>query len=249
MAGVRKRCKPAKEDSLYDRAVLRKISPYFTYVFLLTGISPNQITLLSQIVAVAGSLFFLHESPLFWVLGWLVLQLYLLLDDVDGEVARCLKRGSEFGVYFDTITHPFVNALVFATASFGIYRLTNDATVFLFGFLACGSALFFSIHRWYSALIKNENRIKKSGEMVRGRFQSSTTCFGNVIGKIGQLFTGVGGMVHMVLVPAALDSAIYIFGLTGKCAITFRYVFLVAAGVAFPFVLARRIYNFKKLLG
>jgi len=232
---VKKKCKPSKEDSLYDRTVLRKLSPYLTYLFLLTGLTPNQITILSQIVALVGSMFFLSTSPLYWLLGWCILQIYLLLDDVDGEVARCSGRGSAFGVYFDTITHPFVNALIFVTISFGLYRATNSAFVFLFGFLSACSALFFSVHRWYSAVVKKENRIKEPKQ----------TEFGTGVSKIAQIFTGVGGMIHMILVPAVLDLIVCLLGLK---TVSFRYVFLIAVGVAFPLILSRRIYNFKKLL-
>jgi phosphatidylglycerophosphate synthase len=98
------------EEHWAGRLYMRDLSPYFDWIALRLGFSPNQLTylmMLSGIVAgVVVSLPASGTGALWTALGGAVLiQVYLLLDCVDGEVARYLRQTSIAGVFLDRIGH------------------------------------------------------------------------------------------------------------------------------------------------
>ncbi|MBT2210652.1 CDP-alcohol phosphatidyltransferase family protein [Actinomadura sp. NEAU-AAG5] len=98
------------EEHWAGRLYMRDLSPYFAWIALRLGFSPNQLTYLMMLSGiVAGAVVSLPASgtaALWTALGGAVLiQVYLLLDCVDGEVARYLRRTSVAGVFLDRIGH------------------------------------------------------------------------------------------------------------------------------------------------
>lgn len=100
------------EEHWAGRLYMRSISPYFSWLFLRLGLSPNQLTYLmvlcGVLAGVAVSLPMAGAAGLAGALaGALLVQTYLLLDCSDGEVARFTGRTSVAGVYLDRIGHYF----------------------------------------------------------------------------------------------------------------------------------------------
>jgi len=95
------------EEHWAGRLYMRDLSPYFGWVALRLGFSPNQLTYMMMACGVlAGVAVSLPVDPLWTAVGGAVLiQLYLLLDCVDGEVARYLRQTSVAGVFLDRIGH------------------------------------------------------------------------------------------------------------------------------------------------
>jgi phosphatidylglycerophosphate synthase len=91
---------------------IRHLSIYATRVLLPTRISPNGVTWLMIAVGVLGAL----ALPLPGVVGPLVcvvaMQLQILLDCSDGEVARWRQRFSPAGIYLDRIGHYLTEAAI-----------------------------------------------------------------------------------------------------------------------------------------
>ncbi|WP_113704799.1 CDP-alcohol phosphatidyltransferase family protein [Nonomuraea lactucae] len=84
---------------------MRRISPYLTWLLAKTPISPNQATWLMIVSGLAAAV--VLALPGLWaaVLSALLVQLYLLLDCSDGELARWTGRTSITGVYLDRVGH------------------------------------------------------------------------------------------------------------------------------------------------
>ncbi|GAA4129081.1 CDP-alcohol phosphatidyltransferase family protein [Actinomadura keratinilytica] len=95
------------EEHWAGRLYMRSLSPYFAWLFLRLGFTPNQLTYLMMVCGVAaGVVVSLPVEPLWTALGGaLLIQAYLLLDCVDGEVARYLRQTSVTGVFLDRIGH------------------------------------------------------------------------------------------------------------------------------------------------
>jgi phosphatidylglycerophosphate synthase len=98
------------EEHWAGRLYMRDISPYFSWLFVRLGVSPNALTgwmIVSGVLA--GVVFAL--APTGWagiltaLVGALLVQTYLMLDCADGEVARFTGRTSVAGVYLDRIGH------------------------------------------------------------------------------------------------------------------------------------------------
>lgn len=95
------------------RLLQRGPSIYITALFIKTRITPNQVSLLSIAVGIVGFFFLLSELPALFILGVALFYFNILLDKVDGEVARYKKIFSLRGAYLDEINHLSIPALFF----------------------------------------------------------------------------------------------------------------------------------------
>jgi phosphatidylglycerophosphate synthase len=87
------------------RLYVRRASPYLTRVLLRAGVSPDAATALMILVGLLAALS-LSLGGIGGALGAVALiQLQILLDCSDGELARWLDRRSPRGVYLDRIGH------------------------------------------------------------------------------------------------------------------------------------------------
>lgn len=97
-------------------------SIYITRLLLPTNIQANQVTVVMFIVGVLGaiSIFF----------GWIWLGLFLvyfsiILDAVDGEIARYRKVFSLRGVYLDLVNHHVMPGIFFLAFTFWVADIFN----------------------------------------------------------------------------------------------------------------------------
>ena len=86
-------------------AYLRDISPYLTRILLRAGFSANGVTWLMIISAAAAAVATGWPSLLGAILAVILVQLQMLLDCCDGEVARWRQTSSPVGVYLDRVGH------------------------------------------------------------------------------------------------------------------------------------------------
>ena len=105
-------------SSLWVRWFIRKISFPFTYLFINTGWTANMVSLLSWgVIFIAAVLLCINN---FWCMlaGVILTNFWLVLDCVDGNIARCKKQKSFMGDFFDAIAGygPFA----FTTLSLGV---------------------------------------------------------------------------------------------------------------------------------
>jgi CDP-diacylglycerol--glycerol-3-phosphate 3-phosphatidyltransferase len=75
------------------------------------GVSPDAITVVGTIGAVAASVVLLANG--FWFAGTLVITFFVLLDIVDGAVARARGQGTPFGAVLDSCSDRVADAAVF----------------------------------------------------------------------------------------------------------------------------------------
>ena len=86
-------------------AYLRDISPYLTRMLLKAGFSANGVTWLMILSAASAALATGWPTLLGAVLVVVLVQLQMLLDCSDGEVARWRATSSPLGVYLDRVGH------------------------------------------------------------------------------------------------------------------------------------------------
>lgn len=93
------------EEHWAGRAYGRHVSPYFTWAFVRLGVTPNQVTVVMVVCGVLAGVVLAFGGLWSAVLAAVLIQLYLILDCSDGEVARYTGRTSIAGVYLDRIGH------------------------------------------------------------------------------------------------------------------------------------------------
>jgi phosphatidylglycerophosphate synthase len=101
---VRLRAAARGGDGFYSTFVLRRISWRFTSLAERVGLTPNQVTLISFGLGLVAAGFLAMGSRPWAVAGALLLQFCLIVDCVDGELARYRRRFSRFGAWLDATT-------------------------------------------------------------------------------------------------------------------------------------------------
>jgi phosphatidylglycerophosphate synthase len=99
----------------------RKISIYFTWFFIKTPITPNQITFIMFMLGLASAVLFMFGNYWLSLAAVLSLLLAFMLDHSDGEVARYKNLFSFKGVYLDLMQHAIVNPLIVLGIAIGAY--------------------------------------------------------------------------------------------------------------------------------
>jgi phosphatidylglycerophosphate synthase len=100
------------------RLYMRRLSPYVTRAVLPTGVSPNQLTGLMIVAGVGAGCALLWPGLGGALLAAVLVQVYLLLDCSDGELARFTGNKSVTGVYLDRVGHYFSEAALLVGLGF-----------------------------------------------------------------------------------------------------------------------------------
>ncbi|MGW0801798.1 CDP-alcohol phosphatidyltransferase family protein [Nonomuraea sp. NPDC002799] len=89
---------------------MRKLSIYVTWLMTKTPVTPNQLTWVMTVAGIAAGV--VLALPGFWavVAAAVLVQIYLLLDCSDGELARWTGKTSLAGVYLDRVGAYFAEA-------------------------------------------------------------------------------------------------------------------------------------------
>jgi len=131
----------------------------------LISYSANQITIVSGICGVVGSLLLISSSYLALFLSAIFIQLFSVLDLVDGNIARIKKIESKFGHWLDIFFDKFVDFIIILTSSLGIYINNDNSNILICGMLLMGSVFF-------SQLIMLMNSSEKYFSTSRTKFTS-----------------------------------------------------------------------------
>lgn len=116
-------------DRRWSYRAFRIVSIYVTWALLHTRVTPNQVTVLSLVVAAAGLVLVALGGAIVAIIGCILLLVYHLLDRVDGELARYLERYSLLGVYLDNAGHYLTGAGLLIAASFRLSELATDPDI------------------------------------------------------------------------------------------------------------------------
>lgn len=115
------------DDGFYSTFVVRKASKPLTRVALRLGLSPNTITFISFVIGIGAAFAFATGRWPWIVVGALALQLSLVVDCVDGEVARATRKFTALGAWLDASTDRVKEFAAYAGLAIGASRM--DLTV------------------------------------------------------------------------------------------------------------------------
>ena len=119
--------------TLWNKYVCSHFSIYITKLLLYTPITANHVTFMMLVLGIAGSAFLFSG---FFAAGLLALHFAVVLDNVDGEIARFKNQSSMMGKYIDVVYHVTVSPLMLFGYAYGIYNLHPNNLLLIFGFLA-----------------------------------------------------------------------------------------------------------------
>ncbi|MFI0719189.1 CDP-alcohol phosphatidyltransferase family protein [Streptomyces sp. NPDC021224] len=124
------------------RLYMREVSLRIDRHLVPTSVTPNQLTYLMTVFGVLAAPALLVPGITGAVLGVLMVQMYLLLDCVDGEIARWKKQYSLSGVYLDRVGAYLTDAAVLVGFGLRAADLFGDGRIdWLWAFLGTLAAL------------------------------------------------------------------------------------------------------------
>lgn len=132
------RLRSPKRQNIFEK-IYSTFGRAATPVFLRLGISPNAITLLSGIMGSIGAVCLLWDS--LTLPGLVLIQLYAILDLVDGDVARARNMRSIFGHWMDTFFDKLNESLIILFFCFSIYMKGPESRVFFLSLVFMASSL------------------------------------------------------------------------------------------------------------
>ncbi len=125
------------------RSINRVLAAPFTGFFIRSGLHPNFITLLGGLAGILAFLFFSAGTKAGFIAGAVMFEMFYILDNCDGEVARARGLSSTFGSWMDTVVDCCIHTLTFVGISVGLFRLTQDPIMLFLG-VAAGIGTFLS---------------------------------------------------------------------------------------------------------
>lgn len=169
LAELERRCQKPEHrliGSWMARHVARPSALRITWLIAPYGVSAHAVTLLAWGVGLAATAQFGIGSPVAWLCGAITLQLWYLLDHVDGQLARWHGVASLDGVQLDYLMHHTLNLLVPVGLGYGASRIANGdlwlAVSLLWGVAALLNGLLHDAR--YKAFVQRLKRVR--GELV-----------------------------------------------------------------------------------
>ncbi|MDR3122889.1 MAG: CDP-alcohol phosphatidyltransferase family protein, partial [Treponema sp.] len=114
-----------RSDGLWTRFVLRPLSVPLVWLALRLRLSANGVSYLSVLFSVAGGVLFSQKGFVLPLWGAVLLNIFSLLDCVDGGVARTTKTAGPWGGWADAVTGFIAYTAVFLSTGVYLYHRTG----------------------------------------------------------------------------------------------------------------------------
>ena len=110
---------PEKEkqnkETIWEHYFARKIAFLIAPFFLKTKMSANQISVLAIVVGVIAAILIMVGDFRIILFGAILMQFWLILDKVDGVIARYRKTVTRFGEFLEEFDGTIIAALFFSS--------------------------------------------------------------------------------------------------------------------------------------
>lgn len=139
---------------------VRKTGHYVTWVAVRLGLSANQISVFAIAVAVVGSLFLGWANINYRVFGAVLLNIWLILDCVDGDIARLTNTASSSGEFMDALGGYYATAGIYVGSGFGAWQFTGRLEWVIVGTMTSVLSLLSRLINTKAHLIERRNSSK-----------------------------------------------------------------------------------------
>ncbi len=250
-ADVKSHAASGRGDAWITLLLWRPVSFYVTW--LLVNLRVRSVAVASAnivIIAGAGVLLF-HGASWALIAAGLAIQIYAILDNVDGELARFEMRrlnrpNSRVGHYLDLFAHKVSAICLFATG-YAVAAETGDPVYLLFGFLLSFCVLGPALEPAKDIILNAEpTEDRKIAAAKIGAFTVGRSAHTG-IGRLKRLvlaaneFFGFPGWLLLVCVAAVLDGLLPHLQIAGL-ATSYRGILLI---VLTPIYIVKFLFAFQ----
>lgn len=222
------------KDPITVKFFYRPVSFYLSAVCVQLNISANTITMLSLIITtLANVCYFLSpQNHMLALLGAVFVNLWLLLDCTDGNIARSIKK-QPYGDFLDALGSYILAAFIGLSISIEVYFYggicfaKGNYFVLIFGGLSCIFDILMRLthQRFQRATIE----LQEKGIIKKENKGNKT----NTLKTRIQMEFGIGGILPPIILIFTLTKTLdlvvlYLFVYNGLCcgAILLQYIFL-----------------------
>lgn len=131
-------------SSLLSYYFYRRISFFICRILFYTPVTPNQISIFGFVMGLTGAIFIASGSRLQIVGAAFLVQLKMVFDVVDGDLARLKSMQSKFGEWLDGAVDVLGMVALYFVLGLGYYRQSGklEAWILLFLLIASRFLLF-----------------------------------------------------------------------------------------------------------
>ena len=149
-------------EALYGR-----ISNPISQLIVKTSLTPNQITTISGILGIVGAYLLIHESRINLIYAAVLIQLFTILDLVDGDIARMKGMQSHFGKWLDIFFDKLNDLLIILGLSVGVYLRTNNIFSLYLGIILMGLVFFIQFSMVINSVIFSESKTNSKSNIEK----------------------------------------------------------------------------------
>lgn len=110
------------ESSWWVKLWVRKASFLLTWFFINLGFSSNAVTAVSIFVTLAACVFYAIPSTWALITAVITINLWLVLDCVDGNIARCIKQKKLYGSFIDAVGGYYTVGFIYLAIGIAAYN-------------------------------------------------------------------------------------------------------------------------------
>jgi phosphatidylglycerophosphate synthase len=226
-------------EGFMSRHVERKISLAISRRLAPTRVTPNQMTIVSLLVGLAGAAFFLSSRPAMQFAGALLFLAHSILDGCDGELARLKFQTSRMGGIIDFWGDNAVHSAVFAAIAIGWWRSSEQIQPLLLGAAAIAGTLLSAGFVYFQTMSNASNASRASNGREGPLFTSVSRSGDSRLSRMAD-FLARRDFIYLVVILAAFGRANWFLILAAVGAPLF---FLVLVGLALGSRNPRRSYS------
>ena len=125
-----------KDDEHLVSLVYRPLTEKIAILLFKTPITPTMINHLGLISAILSGLFFSYGTYGNLIIAAIFVQLTIIFDLLDGQVARYKGMRTMFGRWYDKFLAKLTKYIMFLGATVGVYNISKDPRILIVGTIA-----------------------------------------------------------------------------------------------------------------
>lgn len=207
--------KKNSNSSWWVKLWVRRVSFFFTYIFINLGFSSNGVSVLSIFITLIACVLFMISAKWAIIVAVVLINFWLVLDCVDGNIARCRKQKTVYGEFVDDIGGYYTVAFIYLAIgvcayNFGgvMFEKNNIWLVVMGGVSSICDILARLIHKDYEhftdkTLSEAERKEKNSHESYEVSDKKSLSYIRRRIGKE----IGISGTFMLLTIVCCIFNA------------------------------------------
>ena len=189
------------QDGYISLRLNRPLSTRLSARLSTTGITPNQITVISFLISLGGAGLLSVGMFATGVLGGLLVQAASVIDGCDGEIARLKHLSSPRGAWLDTILDRYADMAVTLAVTFAYAAVHPGPLPWIIGFLtAFGFILASYVTKEYSIRTGEPYPNDVLNRLKRRDLRVFIICLGAVVGRPFEALTIAGALTHLCVI-------------------------------------------------